>query len=295
MNQMKAGAILSYVSLFITLTITLVYTPIMIRLIGQSEYGLYSLIGSLAAYFSIVDLGLGNTIVRYISRNRVLGNKVIEAELNGFFLKIYLFIGLLAGFLGLGIWLNLDTVFGESLTVDELDKARLMVLILIINFALSFPLSIFSSILQAYEKFIIVKMAAIVRSLLIPIITLPVLFLGYGSVEMVIVTTFVNIAVFLYKAWFVFRKLDIKFKFVKQESGFIKEIFGFSFFIFLNVIVDLMYWNTDQFILGITSGTEIVAIYAIAMQFIVMYKMFSTSISNLFLPKASRLVAKSLT
>lgn len=291
MSQMKAGAILSYLSLFITVTITLVYTPIMIRLIGQSEYGLYSLIGSLAAYFSIIDLGLGNTIIRYISRNRAIGNKKMESELIGFFLKIYSSIGVIAAIIGILVWINLEMILGNSLTTNELEKAKIMVIILIFNFSLSFPLSIFSSILQAHERFVVVKLVAITRSLMIPIITLPILFLGYGAVEMLVITTIVNISILLYKGWFAFKKLGIQIRFVRYDRNFVKEVLGFSFFIFLNVIVDLIYWNTDQFILGITSGTEIVAIYAIAMQFIMIYKMFSTSISNLFLPKATNLVA----
>ncbi|WP_010648177.1 oligosaccharide flippase family protein [Oceanobacillus massiliensis] len=291
MSQMKAGAILSYLSLFVTGIIALVYTPILIRLIGQNEYGLYALIGSMAAYFSIMDLGLGNTIIRYIARNKAIGTKKIESELNGFFLKIYAYIGLLAAIVGIIVWLNIEVIFGNSLTTTELEKAKLMIIILIFNFALSFPLSIFSSILQAYERFVFVKMVAIFRALLIPIVTIPFLLLEHGAVTMLVITTVVNISVLIYSGWVALTKLDIHFSFGKFEREFIKEIFGFSFFIFLNVIVDLIYWNTDQFILGITSGTDIVAVYAIAMQFIMMYKMFSTSISNLFLPKTSKLVA----
>jgi O-antigen/teichoic acid export membrane protein len=175
-----------------------------------------------------------------------------------------------------------------------LEKAEVMVIILIVNFAISFPLSIYSSILQAYERFVIVKAAGIARSLLIPLITLPFLFFGYGAVLMLLVTTIVNILILVFQCWYALKKIKIKFKFVKMEAKFVKEIFGFSFFIFLNVIVDLIYWNTDQFILGITSGTQVVAIYAIAMQFVTIYKKFSTSISNLFLPQASRLIANNV-
>ncbi|MFK3936217.1 oligosaccharide flippase family protein [Alkalihalobacillus sp. NPDC078783] len=291
MNERKAGAVLSYASLLVTLLVALVYTPIMIRLIGQSEYGLFALIGSLAAYFSVMDLGLGNTIIRYISRNNAIGSKEIESKLNGFFLKIYSCIGLLAIVIGLLVWLNVDIIFGNSLTESELDKAKIMIIILIFNFALSFPLSIFSSILQAYEKFIVVKTTSIIRALLIPTITLPFLFIGYGAVLMLFITTIVNIFVLIFQAIYAFKKLNVEFNFNKIESSFVKEIVGFSIFIFLNVLVDLIYWNTDQFLLGVISGTQTIAIYAIAMQFVTIYKMFSTSLSNLFLPQASKLVA----
>lgn len=41
MNQRKAGTLLSYAYIIITNTISLFYTPFMLRMMGQSEYGLY--------------------------------------------------------------------------------------------------------------------------------------------------------------------------------------------------------------------------------------------------------------
>ena len=52
MNQLKAGAILSYLNIIINICVGLVYTPFMMRALGQSEYGLYALIGSVAAYLN---------------------------------------------------------------------------------------------------------------------------------------------------------------------------------------------------------------------------------------------------
>lgn len=292
MSQLKKGAILSYLSMFASIMVGLLYTPIMIRLLGQSEYGLYAMIGSLAAYFSILDLGLGNAIVRYTSRNRAIGNKKIESKLNGMFLLLYSIIGILTIFVG-GIFYNyIDELFATGLSNSELIKAKIMVIILTINFALSFPLAIFSSIIQAYERFVVVKLIEIVRILAVPIFTLPILFLGFGSVAMVVVIAVVNIACLLFNVYYCFKYIKISFHFGKIEFPLLKEILGYSFFVFLGVIVDQIYWNTDQFILGALVGTVPVAIYAIAMQFINMYKRFSTSISGLFLPRASIMVAK---
>ena len=54
---------------------------IMLRLLGQSEYGLYSLVGSIVGYLSVLDMGLGDTVVRYTARNRADETKKKEAEL----------------------------------------------------------------------------------------------------------------------------------------------------------------------------------------------------------------------
>lgn len=290
-NQLKAGAILSYVSIFITILIALLYTPIMIRLLGQSEYGLYSLIGSLAGYLSIMDLGLGNAIVRYTARNRALGDKNTESRLNGMFLVLYSLIGLLTVIIGVLLYSNIESLFGNSLNYIELEKAKLMVILLIINFSISFPLGIFGSIMQAYEKFIFVKLVSIIRSLIIPVFTLPLLFFGYSSVSMVVVSTIINISCLLINVFYCFKYLKIEFYFGKFNFKMVKEVLGYSFFIFLNVIVDKLYWSTDQVILGMVSGTALVAIYAVAMQFITLYMMFSTSVSGVFLPRITMMVA----
>ena len=43
MNQKKAGVLLSYGQTALSTLISLTYTPVMLRLLGQSEYGLYTL------------------------------------------------------------------------------------------------------------------------------------------------------------------------------------------------------------------------------------------------------------
>lgn len=291
MNQIKYGAVLSYFSILITLLISLIYTPIVIRLLGQSEYGLYSMIGSISAYLSILDLGLGNAMVRFTARNRAIGNSDSESKLNGMFLILYSIIGLITIVIGIFVYNSIDNVFGQGLSSLEIQKAKIMVIILIINFSLSFPLSIFGSIMQAYEKFVVLKMISLLRSTIIPLFTLPFLFFGFGSITMVLVSTLVNIGCLFYNLYYCFTKLKIKIKFTKIQFGLFKEVIGYSFFIFLGVIVDQINWNTGQIILGAVSGTAAVAIFAIAIQFIKIYLQFSTSISGLFLPRVSMMVA----
>lgn len=292
MNQLKAGAILSYLSITISMLIALIYTPIMIRILGQSEFGLYSLIGSLAAYFSVMDMGLGNAMVRYTARNRVSGTKERESNLNGMFLIFYSIISLITIIVGIVVYNNLHLIFEESLSSSDIKSAKIMIVILIVNFALSFPLSIFNSILKAHERFIVEKVISIIRIVSAPLIILPIIYIGFGAISMVLITTIVNIGCLVFTVYYTYKNLCIKISFGRLEEGLIREVLTYSFFVFLAVIVDQIYWQTDQIILGAVSGTLSVAIYAIAIQFVKLYIQLSTSISGLFLPKVSMLVAQ---
>ncbi|XOQ25470.1 MAG: Polysaccharide biosynthesis protein [Mitsuokella multacida] len=290
MNQRRWGAILSYVNIIATVLVGLFYTPIMLRLLGQSEYGLYSLIGSVVGYLSVLDMGLGNTIVRYTAKNRVDGTPEKEAELNGLFLQVYSIIGFITFIIGAILYANIDALFSATLTAGEMHRARIMMILLIFNFALSFPLSIFASILQAYEKFIFLRVSNILRVLMNPLLVLPFLYWGYGSVMMVVVSTILNFACLFANWFYCVHYLHVKFKHGKFASVFLREIAAYSFFIFLNAIMDKIYWGTGQFVLGIVSGTMQVAIYAIAMQFMMMYMNFSSAISGVMLPKVTMMV-----
>ena len=67
-NQLKAGVILSYLQMALNIIIGLAYTPIMIRTLGQSEYGLYNTISSTISMLSILSLGFNSGYIRYYAK-----------------------------------------------------------------------------------------------------------------------------------------------------------------------------------------------------------------------------------
>ena len=69
-NQRKSGAILSYISIIVSTLVQILYTPLLIKMMGQSEYGLYSLVSSIIGYLTVLDLGFGNAIIVYTAKYR---------------------------------------------------------------------------------------------------------------------------------------------------------------------------------------------------------------------------------
>ncbi len=56
-NQRKIGAILSYLVITLNMIVGIAYTPFLIRKLGQSEYGLFSIIQSVISYLTVMDMG----------------------------------------------------------------------------------------------------------------------------------------------------------------------------------------------------------------------------------------------
>ena len=293
MNQLRAGAILNYVIIGLNTIVGLAYTPYMLRCLGQNEYGLYSLVASVIAYLTILDFGFGNAIIRYTAKFRAEGKKQEQWEMFGMFLIVYSIIGIAALVCGLVLYHNVDALFDRTMTVAELKQARIMMSLLTLNLAFTFPLSIYGSIISAYENFVFQRIINILRIIISTGVLIVVLAAGYKAVALVIVQTVFNLLTLVINFFYCRQKLKIKIVFGKFNWRFIKEIGIYSFWIFLNAIIDRIYWGTGQFVLGAISGTVTVAIFSIAILLQQMYMQFSTSIASVLLPKITAMVANS--
>lgn len=284
-KQIKFGAILSYLQIALGAVITLIYTPFIIRVLGQSEYGLYNTVASVVSSLSILSLGFGSCYVRFFSRYKAANQEDDVANLNGMFMTIFLVIGVVALFCGLFLSNHLEYVFDKGLTTEELNTAKILMTLLTINLALSFPFSVFSSIITANEKFIFQKCVLLFKQVASPLVCIPLLLMGYASVGMVISTVTIYILMDIINATFCIRKLKARFVFGHFDKNLFKEMAVYSGFIAINMIVDQINLNIDKFLLGRYKGTTSVAIYSAGYTLYHYYMTFSTSISNVFIPR----------
>ena len=291
-NQLKTGAFLSYVSIALNMVIGLLYTPYMLHMLGQSEFGLYSLAASLIAYLTVLDLGFGNAIVRYTAKFQAEGKNDELEQMFGMFFLLYIGIGIIALIAGLFLFDNVENIFSAKMSLEEVRKMRIMLGLMTFNLAFTFPMSIWGSIMTAYERFVFQRIVSIVRSVLNPIIMVALLTIGYKAIAMVIVTTLFNVITLCINWWYCKHRLYIKIRFARFKWKFLREVSIYSFWIFLNAIMDRIYWNTGQFILGVYRGTEAVAIYSVAIQLKDIFYMFSTAITGVFLPKIVTMISQ---
>ena len=294
-NERKIGVILSYVSLIATTIVQLIYTPFLIKMMGQSEYGLYSLVYSVIGYLTVLDLGFGNAIIIYTTKFRAQKKYNEEKKLHGMFAIVFTIIGIIAFILGIIVFFNVNNIFGNNMTLEELEKIKIMMLILSFNLLATFVFSIYSSIITAYEKFTYQKLIAILNTILKPLAMIPLLFLGYKSIAMCIVVTIVNLFVLISNYLYCRRKLNIRIRYYGFDNRLFKQILSYSFWIFLTTIVDKANWSVDQTVLGIVSGTIAVSVYSVATNFNTMFINLSTAISGVMLPKVTKMITNKAT
>ena len=289
-NQLKLGSLLSYGQTLLSILIGILYTPVMIRLLGQSEYGLYNTVSSTIAMLTVLSLGFNSSYIRYYAQYKQRKDEDAISRLNGLFMLIFLIIGAVALGCGLVLTGNLEWIFAEGLTPEEYQKARVLMLLLSINMGISFPSSVFTSIISAKERYVVLKLIGMLKTVASPAVTLPLLLCGYGSVAMVTVTLCVSIIADLCYLCYTVGKLKCKFVFHGFEKGLFRDLLGFTVFLAINMIVDQINNNVDKFLLGRYCGTVSVAIYAAGHTLYNFYVMFSMSLAGVFTPRVHRLV-----
>lgn len=291
-SQIKAGVVLNYVNIIVGNLIPIFYTPVMLSLLGQEEYGLYKLSSSITSYLSLISLGIGSAVGRYLIKSRVEEGKDAEERVFGLFMVIFQIISVAALIIGIILSLNLDIFYGQSLSTTELSRMKILVMIMVCNTALSFSQTPYSSIVTAHEKFIFLQSINIVSTCIGPIANLVALYIGFASVGMATASLIIGLICRMAFHIYVRKRMRIQPQYHNLPTQLLREIIMFSFWIFVGNVVSQLYNATDTLLIAMRSSlaTSGVAIYSVGSTLTSIIGSLAVGMSSLFTPKVNRMV-----
>lgn len=291
MDQKKAGILLSYALIVLNIIVNIVYVPLLLYYMGQNEYGLYRLMGSFIIYLTFMDFGLSVTITRFYTKYKVLNDIIKMENIIALSLILYSIIGVLIVIVGAAGFLFLDDIFSNALTITEIYNAKRIYVLLLLNILFAFGGQSFTSIIIAHERFVFLKSLTLGQVLLQPFFIIAVMTVSPYAFNLVLVQFLFNVIAILLKMGYCLKNLKIKIKLHFFDQKMMKEMFVFSGSVFAIVIVDQIFFQANQVVLGIVAGTAVVAIYGIAAQIYMNYIALGTVISGMFLPHVTKMIA----
>lgn len=284
LKEIKIGIVLSYLQILLSIVIELIYTPVVIRLLGKSEYGLYNTAISTISALSILNLGFNSSYIRYYAKYKEEKKYDKIYNLNGMFFTIFLLMGFVAFIIGIYLIFNINIIFNKGLNEQEYKIFKVLLSFLIISLFYNFPISIFENIISAHEKYIFLKTVEVFRIILNPILTIPLLLLGFKSIALVAISLIILLITSFIHIYYVFFILKEKFCFRFFEKKLLKDMLIYTSFIAINIIVDQINNNIDNILLARIRGTNEVALYAISSRLYTVFVRFSVAISGVFIP-----------
>jgi O-antigen/teichoic acid export membrane protein len=286
-DNIKTGALISYIGILLNIIAGLIYTPWMIKQIGASDYGLYALTTTIIGYF-LLDFGLGNSISRFISKYRAEDRPEDISNFLGIVYKLYLFISIIIVIFLVVIYLLIGKIFLE-LTALEIDRLKVVYIIAGFFSVVSFPFNTLNGILISYEKFVPLKLSEIMQKIITIVIMVIALLCGKGLYTLVIVNGIVGVIVICYKFFVIKKYININVNWKYKNKALIIGILSFSLWITVVGIADQLIINFPTIALGAFSGTSAITIYALGRMIHGYVWTFGYAINGLFMPKVSKI------
>lgn len=281
----KIAVLIAYCTMVVQFAVVFFVTPFLLKQLGKTEYGLYQLVFSTVSYLSLLGFGFSASYIRFYSRFKVKNDNDEINRLNGMFLTVFFLMSLACLILGYILGSNINFVFGNAIRGEQYQEAYLMILILSVNMALTFPKSIFVCNTMAHEKFVFQKSLVLCVDIISPILQVIFVFLFKSPVVVSLAILIATIIDLVINCGYNIGLMKMRFAFGQFDWSLMCEIAGFTFFIFLNQILDLLSsTNIDNYIIGRICGTADVTVYSMGGKISQMFHSVASPISAIFIP-----------
>lgn len=288
----KKAFLVSYLSLAVDMISSFLFTPFLVEYLGQSEYGLYSLVGTITSYLLLLDLGVGNAVIRYMSKYRFHNDIKNQKNFLGLITLFYGIIGIIVIILGIFLQKMLPIIFQNGLTIEEINKLQIMFGITMTNAAFTLMISGFDKVIIAFEHFSFSKGINIVKTILRVSISLIALKNGRDAVFLVLINFLITLVFGFVSIMYVLLKIKVTPNFRGFEFGYIKEVLGFSSLVLLQMIATQINTMADKILLGAMASSTFVGVYALGSQIAQYYQSIAGATNGVLMPGVVNLIEK---
>lgn len=291
-QEVKIGALLSYFLIFFNAIYGLIISPYMLSTIGESEFGVYKTIGSLATSIAVLEFGIGGTLQRYIAKFNA--DKDTKSSSNFSAMAMLEACGLAVIMLVVGgiLFFTIEPIYGKTFTNAELNRAKQIYVVLIAFVILHFFENVFNGIIAGYNRFIFVNSIKIVSIFLKIVLYLVLLPIWKNSLVIVLISVAIEIVVIGIEIFFLKFIIHHVIRLYKWENILFKESFIYTAFLFIQSLIVQFNGNIDNMVIGAVIGTASVTVYSFAIQIFNMYEQCATSVSGVILPTIVQMEAR---
>ena len=286
LRRLASNSVLRVVDVAVQVLATLWLTPLLIHNLGMARYGLWVTVLTLVSYLDIFDLGLTSAVTRYVSR--ALGRGDLDAARetvrSAFTILLRIALGCLAlvALLAAAVpWIMPDST--------QAGPVRAIIVILGITAALSFPMRVFTGVIEAFVRYECTTAASIIRTVLTTGALVWVLHTGGDMIHVVLVVAaggLLHRALNYFFARQIFPTLRLLPLGTTAEAR--AELLSYGGKNFLMKLVDLVRFRIDNLLIARFAGIGQVALYAPGMALIRYYREVIDSLGGVMMPVFSR-------
>ncbi len=291
-RDVKIGAILSYLFVIANTIFGLVVTPYILFSLGEIEYGVYKTIASLSSSLTILDLGIGGMIARYVAKYKASKE---EDRIEGFLsmaLGEGIILVVIVAFVCFIVFLMVPFIYVKGLSTEQIIIAKQLFVVMAINLNANIIFHLLCGIVQGNNKYSVSNAIQLIKLILriVSIVVLLSLFkkaIVICSIDLCL-TVVATITVFIYISRKLNTRISVSFK--GWDKSLFFESSKYTGLLFLTNIAAQVNNNLDNVVIGAQLGAASVTVYSIGLSIFGMFETLSTAISGVMLPTVTNIL-----
>jgi O-antigen/teichoic acid export membrane protein len=290
-RRLLLSALTNWMAFAATLLVSFFLTPYLLRVLGDEVYGVWVFAESILAYFTLFDLGIAASVVRFVARFHTQGNRLELNRLCSSCLALFLGLAVVLFILGAALTpLFVAGVTGKS-GLNFAEVAGFLILMLA-NLAITLPLSVFPSILDGLERF---SAKSSVRIFFLTIRTAGVVIImehRAGLLGLGVLYTACNLLEHAALAMLSFRCLPgLRFSWRLIDRPTLKLVTGYSVDAFLAMVAGRVSVQSGAIVIGFFLNAAAIAFFGVALRLVEFAKALLRSATTTLTPAVSSLDA----
>ncbi len=285
------GAISNWCAFALTLAVAFFLAPTLRSALGVARYDVFCVVESILAYFTLLDMGLAAFLVREVAKHRATGNSIAINRAASMVLALFLAAAVLALLIGGPFLWGMSDRLGEK---SEGDPGVLpFMLLMLLNLAMTLPLSVFPGILDGLERYTTKSLVRIGALALRTIGLVIAANRGEGLFPLAVVYTASNLIEHLALAICAKYSLPrLKFRIRYLQKRTLREVRTYSVDAFLAMLAGRIAVQTGAIVIGLFLPTGQVTFFAIALRLVDYAKTLLRTITATLTPNVSAMQAR---
>jgi O-antigen/teichoic acid export membrane protein len=180
-RRLISASVLNLADYALKIGVVLAVSPFLISRLGQEDYGLWVLLLSIIGYFNLLDLGLSNTAVKYLSGAVGAGDVERQSTLFAHFRRVYRKIGTVSALMTVVVVLSLPFFITDARLVTQ---SQIIIGLGGLMTSCSFFLRVYSALLKSHVLYHKIILAGIARLIVYTGLMILVLVRGGGLIPL---------------------------------------------------------------------------------------------------------------
>ena len=272
-----------YLAIAVEAVLGLVVLPFNIAHLGQSAYGLWMLTASVTTYFSVLDLGYGGALVKFVAQYRARRDVRALNEILSTTFVVFATFGVVTYLVAIAIALYMGRLF--QLTPEQVHTGRIVMLIASLSVAVGTAVSVFGAVNNGFQRFDLNNLVGTAASIVTAVVNVVVLLAGYGLVELVAATTTVRLlsyVVYRANAYRVFPAMRIRIGWFRRER--LREVTSLSVFMLLIDWANKLNYSVDALVIGAFLNTSAVAVWTVGQRLAEVIQRLTNQLNEVLFP-----------